>query len=131
MSTTSGSGSSTTESRGSRGVNKTLMVLVSLALIGIVVTMFVGEQTFKQAGISTPVVVPFAWSLFVGVVFTTIGAAGGTLAGVGHISVLGMQNANDIKPMNQMTTLVSPFFALPSYLKQKRIVLSLGLLLGV
>ena len=131
MPTSPGSTSTTTESRGSRGVNKPLMVLLGLALIGIVVTVLLGEQTFQKAGVTAPVVVPFVWALFVGIVFTTIGAAGGTLAGVGHISVLGMQNANDIKPMNQMLTLVSPVFSVPTYLRQKRLVLSLGLLLGL
>ncbi|MDQ7083292.1 MAG: hypothetical protein Q9N34_10410, partial [Aquificota bacterium] len=37
------------------------------------------------------------WSVFVGLVFSTIGAAGGILAGVGHISILGIAQANTVR----------------------------------
>lgn len=108
-----------------------LLVLIGLAIVGIVITTLMGTKEFGQARVTTPVVVPFVWAMFVGVVFSTIGAAGGILAGVGHISVIGMQNANDIKPMNQMLTLVSPFFSVPTYLRQRRLVIQLGILLGI
>lgn len=120
-----------TQTRPRAKIDTTLLVIAALAVLGLVITTLMGTRTFGEAGVSTPVVVPFAWSMFVGVVFSTIGAAGGTLSGVGHISVIGLQNANDIKPMNQMLTLVSPFFSVPTYLRQRRVVLTLAGLLAV
>lgn len=119
----------TTSGRG--GANVTLIILAVLAVAGIVVTLLMGSREFAVAEVTAPAVVPFLWYMFVGFIFTTIGAAGGNLAAVGHISVLGMQNANIIKPMSQVTTLVTPFFSVPTYLRQRRLVIQLGLLLGV
>lgn len=121
----------TTETKAKGGIDRTLVVIAAMAVIGLVVTFLMGTRTFGQSGVTIPVVVPFAWAIFVGVVFSTIGAAGGILSGVGHISVIGLQNANDIKPMNQMLTLVSPFFSVPTYLRQRRVVLTLAALLAV
>lgn len=120
----------TTGGRGG-GINVGLLIIGVLAVVGLVVTFFMGTRDFATAGITIPVVVPFLWAMFVGVVFSTIGAAGGILSGVGHLSVYGMQNANDVKPMNQVLTLISPFFSVPTYLRQKRLVLQLGILLGI
>ncbi len=74
--------------------------------------------------------IPVAWGILVGFVFSTVGAAGGILASVGLISVLGVQNPNLIKPMAQVLTLVTPIVAVPLYFKQCRLVLSLALILG-
>lgn len=74
--------------------------------------------------------VPFAWAFFTGVVFAVVGAAGGILAVVGHISVLGLADANTIKPMSQVMTIVTPLCSVPLYHRQRRVVLPLGLLLG-
>lgn len=74
--------------------------------------------------------VPLFWGVFVGFVFSTIGAAGGILASVGLISVLSVQNPNLVKPMAQMLTLVTPIIAVPLYYKQCRLVISLALILG-
>ncbi|AHY47309.1 Sulfite exporter TauE/SafE [Rubrobacter radiotolerans] len=117
--------------RGGKGGINVLLIIGILAVVGLVVTIFMGSREFATAGVTLPVVVPFLWAMFVGVVFSTIGAAGGILSGVGHLSVYGMQNANDVKPMNQVLTLVSPFFSVPTYLRQKRLVLQLGILLGI
>ena len=46
-----------------------------------------------------------------GLVFSTVGAAGGVLASVGMISVFGIQNL--VKPMAQALTLVTPLIAVP------------------
>lgn len=119
----------TAEERGG-GANVTLIILAALAVVGVVVTLLMGSREFVVAEVTVPTVVPFLWYMFVGFIFTTIGAAGGNLAAVGHISVLGMQNANIIKPMSQITTLVTPFFSVPTYLRQKRLVVQLGLLLA-
>ena len=72
----------------------------------------------------------FLWSLFVGLIFSTVGAAGGILAGVGHISVFGISQANTVKLMNQILILTSTLIAVPSYWRQRRVVVVLGLLLG-
>jgi uncharacterized membrane protein YfcA len=88
-------------------------------------------MTFSVAGISLNPLVPFFWSLFVGLVFSMVGAAGGILAGVGHITIFGMGDANMIKPMNQLLVIVSPLIAVPNYWRQNRVVLSLAFLLGL
>jgi uncharacterized membrane protein YfcA len=75
-------------------------------------------------------VLPFLWALLVGLVFSMIGAAGGILAAVGHLTVLGMSDANTVKAMNQLLVIVSPIVAVPAYWRQERVVPSLALLLG-
>ncbi len=74
--------------------------------------------------------IPLLWGVFVGLVFSTVGAAGGILASVGLISVLTVQNPNLVKPMAQMLTLVTPVIAVPLYFKQCRLIISLALILG-
>jgi len=88
-------------------------------------------MTFAVAGISLNPLIPFFWALFVGLIFSMVGAAGGILAGVGHMTVFGITDANMIKPMNQLLVIVSPLIAVPAYWRQQRVVLSLGLLLGL
>jgi uncharacterized protein len=85
---------------------------------------------FEISGISAAPWIPLAWGFLVGLVFSIVGAAGGILASVGLISVLGVSNVNLVKPMAQMLTLVSPIIAVPSYYKQGRLVPGLALLLG-
>ena len=123
--------SDATTGGGRGGINTDLLIIGILAVIGVVIAIFMGTGTFSTAGVTIPVVVLFLWAMFIGVVFSTIVAAGGILSGVGHLSVYGMQNANDVKPMNQVLTLVNPFFSVPTHLRQKRLVLQLGILLGI
>jgi uncharacterized membrane protein YfcA len=85
---------------------------------------------FEISGISAAPWVPLAGGFLVGLVFSIVGAAGGILASVGLISVLGVSNVNLVKPMAQMLTLISPLIAVPSYYKQRRLVPGLALLLG-
>lgn len=85
---------------------------------------------FEVSGISAAPWIPLAWGFLVGLIFSIVGAAGGILASVGLISVLGVSDANLVKPMAQMLTLVSPIIAVPSYYKQGRLVSGLALLLG-
>ena len=59
-----------------------------------------------------------------GLVFSTVGAAGGVLASVGMISVFGIQNL--VKPMAQALTLVTPLIAVPLYMRQCRLIYSLA-----
>mgnify|MGYP000904640114 CR=1 FL=1 len=73
---------------------------------------------------------PLVWGVLVGFVFSLVGAAGGILASFGLISVLGLSDANQVKPMAQMLTLATPLVAVPNYLRQCRLVFSLGLVLA-
>jgi len=60
------------------------------------------------------------WGLFVGFVFSTVGAAGGILASFGYITLLHIQAANSVKVMTLILIIVSPVVALPVYLRQDR-----------
>lgn len=71
------------------------------------------------------------WGFIVGLIFSTVGAAGGILAGVGHISIFGIRDANLVKFYNQFLVALSPLISLPLYLKQRRVALWLALLLAV
>ncbi|VAW71587.1 hypothetical protein MNBD_GAMMA13-867 [hydrothermal vent metagenome] len=86
---------------------------------------------FEIADIIAPVWVIVAWGMLVGLVFSTVGAAGGILASVGLISILGLQDPNLVKPTAQLLTLVTPVIAVPHYYRQCRVIISLALLFGV
>jgi len=86
---------------------------------------------FAVADVTVNPIVVIMWSLFVGYVFSTVGAAGGILAGVGHITIFGMKNANAIKPMNQVLTLISPMISAPLYFKERRLVVPAAVALGL
>jgi uncharacterized membrane protein YfcA len=85
---------------------------------------------FEVADITASLTLVIGWSLVVGLVFSTVGAAGGILASVGMISVFGIQNPNLVKPMAQALTLVTPLIAVPLYMRQCRVVYTLAVLLG-
>jgi len=87
-------------------------------------------MSFETAGIVLPVWLPLLWGVLVGLVFSTVGAAGGILASVGLISVMGIQDPNLVKPMAQALTLATPLIAVPGYYRQGRVVLSLAFILG-
>lgn len=87
-------------------------------------------MSFEVADILVPVWLLLAWGGLVGLVFSTVGAAGGILASVGMISVFGIENPNLVKPMAQALTLATPLIAVPLYMRQCRMVYSLSLLLG-
>jgi hypothetical protein len=86
---------------------------------------------FAMAGVDASPFALLLWGIFVGYVFTTVGAAGGILAGVGHMSLFGLNKANMIKPLNQILTLVSPLVGTPLYLREKRIVVPTAVALGL
>jgi hypothetical protein len=73
---------------------------------------------------------PVAWGLLVGLVFSLVGAAGGILASFGLISVIGLADPNQVKPMAPALTLATPLVAVPMYHRQCRVVLPLALALG-
>ncbi|GAB6065434.1 sulfite exporter TauE/SafE family protein [Aquifex pyrophilus] len=73
----------------------------------------------------------FIWGIVIGAVFSTVGAAGGILAGFGHISLFGIASANTVKVMNQVLILLSTFISVPNYWRQGRVIFILGGLLGI
>lgn len=85
---------------------------------------------FEVADVAAPLWLVISWGLLIGLVFSTVGAAGGILASFGLITVLGVQNPNLVKPTAQALTLLTPLIALPVYYRQCRLVISLALLLG-
>ena len=87
-------------------------------------------MNFEIAAVTVAPWLLMAWGLLVGLVFSTVGAAGGILASVGMISVFGLQDPNLVKPMAQAMTLVTPLVAVPLYMRQCRVVYRLALLLG-
>lgn len=76
------------------------------------------------------IVFVLAWGLFVGVVFSAIGAAGGILTSFGLITLFGVADPNAVKPMTQLVVLATALIFVPGYLRHRALVLPLGLLLG-
>ncbi len=56
---------------------------------------------------------------------------GGILAGIGHLSILGVQDANMIKVVNQILEFSSRLVSVPLYHRQQRISWSLALAFGI
>jgi uncharacterized membrane protein YfcA len=88
------------------------------------------DMIFEISGITLPIWLPLLWGVLVGLVFSTVGAAGGILASVGLFSVMGIQDPNLVKPMAQALTLVTPLIAVPGYYRQCRVVTNLAIILG-
>jgi hypothetical protein len=92
-------------------------------------------------------IVAFIWAVWVGWVFSTVGAFGGIMAGVGHISVFGLGAyaktfkdtapalnkfiTDSIRVSNQWLVGLSALVSSVNYAKQKRLVIPLGLSLGL
>lgn len=76
-------------------------------------------------------VLVLGWGALVGVVFSTIGAAGGILTSFGLITLFGMFDPNSVKPMTQLVVLAAALIFVPGYLRRGAIVPSLGFILGV
>ena len=91
-------------------------------------------------------ILAFAWAVWVGWIFSTVGAFGGVMAGVGHISVFGLgayaktfkttapelnKIATDsIRASNQWLVGLSALISSFNYWKMGRLVLPLALALG-
>jgi uncharacterized membrane protein YfcA len=89
----------------------------------------------------------FLWAAWVGWVFSTVGAFGGIMAGVGHMSVYGLGDyvrtfkdsapglnktlTDSIRTSNQFLVGLSSIVSVINYLKSKRMSWPLGLALGV
>lgn len=73
----------------------------------------------------------FGWSVIAGFVMAMGGGGGGILAGIGHISILGIGDPNMIKAVNQILEFISRIFSAPIYQRQRRIVWPLALAFGI
>ncbi|MDD4702352.1 MAG: sulfite exporter TauE/SafE family protein, partial [Desulfovibrio sp.] len=90
-------------------------------------------------------ILAFCWALWVGWIFSTVGAFGGVMAGVGHMSVHGLGNyaksfgktplnkavTDSVRASNQMLAGLSAVISTFSYYRMKRLVLPLGFALGL
>lgn len=85
---------------------------------------------FEIANVTVSPLMLILWSVLTGFVFSSVGAAGGILAGMGHITVFGIKDANMVKPMNQILTTITPIISTPMYLRERRLVVPVALLLG-
>jgi len=90
-------------------------------------------------------ILAFGWALWVGWIFSTVGAFGGVMAGVGHMSVHGLgayaksfgktplnkSITDSVRASNQMLAGLSAVISTFSYYRMKRLVLPLGFALGL
>ncbi len=97
-------------------------------------------------GVVVNPIVAFLWALWVGWIFSTVGAFGGVMAGVGHMSVFGLGDyaksfrqtapelnklmTDSIRASNQWLVGLSALISSFNYYKMGRLVLPLGLTLG-
>ena len=98
-------------------------------------------------GPQVSLIVGLLWAIWVGWVFSTVGAFGGIMAGVGHITIYGLgayaktfkDTAPDlnkfitdsIRVSNSWLVGLSALISSANYAKQKRLVPALGLFLGL
>ena len=73
----------------------------------------------------------FAWCVLAGFFMSSGAGGGGILAGIGHISILGVTDPNVIKASNQILEFASRLVSVPLYHRQKRLVWSLALSFGI
>jgi uncharacterized membrane protein YfcA len=73
----------------------------------------------------------FGWCVLCGFLMSMGAGGGGILAGVGHISILGIGDPNMIKVVNQILEFASRLVSVPLYHRQQRLVWSLALSFGV
>ena len=82
-----------------------------------------------DAGANLPLA--FAWCVLCGFFMSAGAGGGGILAGIGHISILGVTDPNLIKVANQILEFSSRLVSVPIYHRQKRLVWSLALSFGI
>lgn len=108
-----------------------------------------GEPGFLgiQGGPQISPIVGFLWAVWVGWIFSTVGAFGGIMAGVGHMTIYGLGNyaksfgktaptinkaiTDSIRVSNQWLVGFSALVSSINYGKQKRLVPALGVFLGI
>jgi uncharacterized membrane protein YfcA len=92
-------------------------------------------------------ILAFAWAVWVGWIFSTVGAFGGVMAGVGHMSVFGLGNyaksfkqtapglnkavTDSIRGSNQYLVGLSALISSFNYYRMGRLVVPLAITLGV
>ena len=90
-------------------------------------------------------ILAFGWALWVGWIFSTVGAFGGDMAGVGHMTVHGLgvyaksfgktplnkSVTDSVRASNQMLAGTSAVISTFSYYRMMRLVLPLGFALGL
>jgi uncharacterized membrane protein YfcA len=92
-------------------------------------------------------IIGFLWAIWVGWIFSTVGAFGGIMAGVGHITVFGLADygkafkttspainklvTDSIRVSNQYLVGLSALVSSFNYYRMGRLVLPLGLSLGI
>ncbi|MBU2645781.1 sulfite exporter TauE/SafE family protein [bacterium] len=92
-------------------------------------------------------VVAFFWALWVGWIFSTVGAFGGVMAGVGHLTLFALGNyagsfqttnpalnallTDTIRASNQYLVGLAALISVYSFLRMKRLVVPLGVSLGI
>ena len=72
----------------------------------------------------------FGWCVLAGFFMSMGAGGGGILAGIGHMSILGITDANSIKVVNQILEFASRVVAVPLYHRQRRIVWRLAVPFG-
>ena len=98
-------------------------------------------------GPSPGLLICFLWAVWVGWIFSTVGAFGGIMAGVGHITIYGLgayaktfketspglnkMMTDSIRVSNQWLVGLSALVSSINYGRQKRLVTSLGFFLGI
>lgn len=95
---------------------------------------------------SVNLILAFVWAIWVGWIFSTVGAFGGVMAGVGHITVYGLGNygksfgkgatlnkmvTDSIRVSNQFLVGTSALISSINYYKMGRLVLPLGVALAI
>lgn len=95
---------------------------------------------------SINLILAFVWAIWVGWIFSTVGAFGGVMAGVGHITVYGLgaygksfgkgatlnkMVTDSIRVSNQFLVGTSAFISSINYYKMGRLVLPLGVALAI
>jgi uncharacterized membrane protein YfcA len=73
----------------------------------------------------------FGWCVLAGFIMSMGAGGGGILAGIGHISILGIGDPNMIKVVNQILEFASRIVSVPLYQRQKRVAWSVALAFGI
>ncbi len=73
----------------------------------------------------------FGWCVLAGFIMSMGAGGGGILAGIGHLSILGVGDPNAIKAMNLLLEFSSRLVSVPMYHRQKRLAWSLALTFGI
>jgi hypothetical protein len=92
-------------------------------------------------------IIGFLWAIWVGWIFSTVGAFGGIMAGVGHITIYGLGSyaktfkttapalnkfiTDSIRVSNQWLVGLAALVSSINYARQKRLVTALGFFLGI